>query len=92
MRSWLARHWDILTYKADGAAASRDGVLLWDAAGPYPVVSNDGAWETILTDPGGATADQFLGWDGSHWRPATITPTEVDGGIDLVVLFNNGVI
>lgn len=42
--------------------------------------------------PTDATADQFLGWNGTEWRPATITPTTVDGGIDLVVLFNNGVI
>ena len=55
MRSWLARHWDILTYKADGAAASQDGVLLWDAAGPYPVVSIAGEWVPLCLCDGDET-------------------------------------
>jgi len=54
MRSWLARHWDILTYKATGAAASQDGVLLWDAAGPYPVVSIAGEWVPLCLCDGPA--------------------------------------
>lgn len=47
MRRFLGRQWDRLSYKAEGVAADEDGIMLWDAENGYPVVSKDGAYETV---------------------------------------------
>lgn len=52
IRRYLARVWDNLTYKSPTAAAAQDGVMLWDPAGAYPVVSKDGEWRQILLADG----------------------------------------
>lgn len=54
MRRWLSRALDSLTFKQAGAGApaDQDGVMLWDAAAGYPVVSKDGVWRQIVLSDG----------------------------------------
>jgi hypothetical protein len=54
LRRWLARSWDNLTFKDPAAPATQDGVLLWDAAGGYPVVSRGDEWRQIVLADGHA--------------------------------------
>jgi hypothetical protein len=54
LRRWLARSWDNLTFRDSAAPATQDGVLLWDAAGGYPVVSKSGEWRQIVLADGHA--------------------------------------
>lgn len=58
LRRWLARTWDNLTYKDSAAPATQDGVILWDPAVGYPVVSKDGDWRQIILADGVATLGQ----------------------------------
>ena len=55
LRRWLARTWDVLTFKTDGASATQDGVLLWDAENGYPVVSKSGVWRQVVLEDGNAS-------------------------------------
>ena len=53
MRRYLSRQWDRLSWRTTGQTASDNGILLWDEAGGYPVVSLGGEWKPIaLDDPG----------------------------------------
>ena len=54
LRRWLARSWDNLTFRDSAAPATQNGVLLWDAAGGYPVVSKSGEWRQIVLADGHA--------------------------------------
>jgi hypothetical protein len=54
LRRWLARSWDNLTFRDSAAPATQDGVLLWDAAGGYPVVSKGDRWRQIILADGHA--------------------------------------
>ena len=58
LRRWLARSWDNLTFRDSAAPATQDGVLLWDAAGGYPVVSKNGEWRQIILADGHAIFGQ----------------------------------
>jgi hypothetical protein len=58
LRRWLARSWDNLTFRDPAAPATQDGVLLWDAAGGYPVVSKNGEWRQIVLADGYAVLGQ----------------------------------
>ena len=60
LRRWLARAMDSLTFKqaGAGAVAEQDGVLLWDAANGYPVVSKGGVWRQVLLADGYAIFSQ----------------------------------
>jgi hypothetical protein len=58
LRRWLARSWDNLTFRDSAAPATQDGVLLWDAAGGYPVVSKNGEWRQIILADGYAVLGQ----------------------------------
>ena len=58
LRRWLARSWDNLTFRDPAAPATQDGVLLWDAAGGYPVVSKSGEWRQIILADGYAVLGQ----------------------------------
>lgn len=58
LRRWLARSWDNLTFRDSAAPATQDGVLLWDAAGGYPVVSKNGEWRQIVLADGYAVLGQ----------------------------------
>ena len=54
LRRWLSRTMDSLTFKTAGAGApaDQDGVMLWDAAGGYPVVSKGGEWRQVVLADG----------------------------------------
>jgi hypothetical protein len=60
LRRWLARSLDNLTFKTAGAGApaDEDGVMLWDAANGYPVVSKNGVWRQVLLADGHAVLSQ----------------------------------
>jgi len=58
LRRWLARSWDNLTFKDPAAAATQDGVILWDAVGGYPIVSKGGVWRQIVLADGYAIFGQ----------------------------------
>ncbi len=58
MRRWLARSWDNLTYRNSDAAATQDGVLLWDPTGGYPVVSKGDVWRQVVLADGYAILGQ----------------------------------
>lgn len=55
LRRWLARSWDNLTFKDASSSAAQDGVLLWDAANGYPVVSKNGVWRQVILEDGNAS-------------------------------------
>lgn len=53
MRRALSRSWDRLSFRTSDQTASDDGIILWDRAGGYPVVSLGGEWVPVaLVDPG----------------------------------------
>ena len=54
MRRYLGLALDQLGFKDASASASQDGVLLWDPANGYPVVSKSGAWRQIVLEDGHA--------------------------------------
>ena len=54
MRRYLGLALDQLGFKDASASASQDGVLLWDPANGYPVVSKNGAWHQIVLEGGHA--------------------------------------
>jgi hypothetical protein len=58
LRRWLARSWDNLTFRDPAAPATQNGVLLWDAAGGYPVVSKGDEWRQIILADGYAVLGQ----------------------------------
>lgn len=58
LRRWLARSWDNLTFRDSAAPATQNGVLLWDAAGGYPVVSKGDEWRQIILADGYAVLGQ----------------------------------
>jgi hypothetical protein len=58
LRRWLARSWDNLTFRDSAAPATQNGVLLWDAAGGYPVVSKGDEWRQIILADGHAILGQ----------------------------------
>ncbi len=54
LRRFLARFWDNLTFKEDGATPTSNGVLLWDNVNGYPVVSKGNEWRQIVLGDGHA--------------------------------------
>lgn len=58
LRRWLARTWDNLTFRDASSVASQDGILLWDPAGGYPVISKDSVWRQIVLADGYAIFGQ----------------------------------
>lgn len=69
MRRYLGRALDQLGFKDASASASENGVLLWDNASGYPVVSKDGVWRQIVLADGYA----FLGQDNDVTAAAANT-------------------
>jgi hypothetical protein len=61
--NYLQRVASRLQFKPASASASDDGILLWDAAGGYPVVSKNGEWRQIILADGHAI----------FWQDADIT-------------------
>ena len=62
LRRYLGRALNQLDARDASASASENGVLLWDNALGYPVVSKDGEWRQIVLEDGqyagGITTDQ----------------------------------
>ena len=62
MRRYLGRALDQLGFKETYSSASENGVMLWDNALGYPVVSKNGEWRQIVLEDGqyagGITTDQ----------------------------------
>ena len=52
----LTRQLVQLVYKSDSDVATEDGILLWDAANGYPVVSKNNEWRQIVLEDGHAAA------------------------------------
>lgn len=82
MRRYLGRALDQLGFKEASASASEDGVILWDAAGGYPVVSKNGEWRQIVLEDGQyagvITADQVPAVINTPY-PLTYTPVTATG-------------
>ena len=58
LRRYLARTRSQLEALASGAPATEDGVILWDRANGYPVVSKDGVFRQIVLADGYAIFSQ----------------------------------
>ena len=58
LRRFLARTWDNLSFKSSDASPATDGIILWDAAGGYPVVSKGGVWRQVVLADGYAIFGQ----------------------------------
>jgi hypothetical protein len=56
--SYLQRVASRLQFKPASASATENGVILWDPAGGYPVVSRDGVWRQIVLADGTAVLNQ----------------------------------
>jgi hypothetical protein len=66
--AYMGRALSQLAFKYSGSVAAEDGVLLWDAANGYPVVSKDGVWRQITLANGYALLN----------KATTITPALAD--------------
>ena len=73
MRRFLGRALDQLGFKKLSSSANENGVLLWDDASGYPVVSKDGVWRQIVLADGYA----FLGQDTDITAAASNTAYEI---------------
>jgi hypothetical protein len=58
LRRFLARTWDNLSFKSSDASPATDGIILWDAAGGYPIVSKGGEWRQVVLADGYAVLGQ----------------------------------
>ena len=56
--AYLRRTASRLQFKSATASATEDGVLLWDAAGGYPIVSKSDVWRQIVLADGTAVFNQ----------------------------------
>lgn len=84
--AYLRRTASRLQFKSTTSPATEDGVLLWDAAGGYPVVSKDNAWHPLmLSDVTAANA--------SYNVATTVTAAAANTAyaITLTQLFANGI-
>ena len=54
LRRFLARFWDNVSFKVDGATPTSNGVLLWDDVNGYPVISKNNEWRQIVLGDGHA--------------------------------------
>ena len=66
--AYMGRAMSQLAFKYAGSVAAEDGVLLWDAANGYPVVSKDGVWRQVTLADGYALLN----------KATTITPALAD--------------
>jgi hypothetical protein len=58
LRRYLGKALSQLSAKEANSSASEDGVILWDRANGYPVVSKDGVWRQIVLADGYAIFSQ----------------------------------
>ncbi len=81
MRRFLGRQLDRLSWRVTGQTASENGMILWDEAAGYPVVSLDGAWLRVgvyVAAPASASASGVTGQlatDASFIYVCTATDT-----------------
>ena len=68
LRRFLARFWDNVSFKVDGATPTSNGILLWDDVNGYPVISKNNEWRQIVLGDGHAIFAQ----------DATITAASAD--------------
>ncbi len=54
LRRFLARFWDNVSFKVDGATPTSNGILLWDNVNGYPVISKNNEWRQIVLGDGHA--------------------------------------
>lgn len=52
LRRYLGRALDQLGFKGASSSASENGIVLWDDAAGYPVVSKNGVWRQIILEDG----------------------------------------
>jgi hypothetical protein len=52
LRRFLARFWDNVSFKVDGATPTSNGILLWDDVNGYPVISKNNEWRQIVLADG----------------------------------------
>lgn len=84
--AYLRRTASRLQFKSSTSSATEDGIMLWDAAGGYPIVSKDNAWHPLmLSDVTAANA--------SFNVATTVTAAAVNTSyaITLTKLFGNGI-
>jgi hypothetical protein len=77
--AYMGRALSQLAFKYSGSVASEDGVLLWDAANGYPVVSKDGVWRQIPLADGYALLNQRCDNNSLLWltRPTKSSLTQL---------------
>jgi hypothetical protein len=81
LRRYLGRQLDRLSWRVAGQTAAEDGMILWDNAAGYPVVSLGGAWRrvgTFVAAPASATATGkagHLATDANYIYVCTATDT-----------------
>jgi hypothetical protein len=81
MRRYLGRQLDRLSWRVTGQTASENGMILWDEAAGYPVVSLDGSWRRVgifVAVPASATAAGqagHLATDANYIYVCTATDT-----------------
>jgi hypothetical protein len=81
LRRYLARQFDRLSWRVTGQTASENGMILWDEAAGYPVVSLDGNWRRVgvyVAAPAAATSAGkagHLATDANYIYVCTATDT-----------------
>ena len=82
LRRYLGRALNQLDARDGSASASENGVLLWDNALGYPVVSKNGEWRQIVLEDGryagGITTDQTAAATNTAYA-LTYTSSAADG-------------
>tara|TARA_R110001606_G_scaffold123827_1_gene257004 strand:- start:101 stop:754 length:654 start_codon:yes stop_codon:yes gene_type:complete len=80
--TYLQRTASRLAFKRADARASENGVILWDEANEYPVVSKNGEWRQIVLEDGHydgvVSTDQTAATINTAY-PLTFTPTLAAG-------------
>jgi hypothetical protein len=69
MRRYLGRALDQLGFKETYSSASENGVMLWDNALGYPVVSKNGEWRQVVLEDG--HGDFYIAADVTAASPST---------------------
>tara|TARA_B110000908_G_scaffold19161_1_gene21557 strand:- start:2363 stop:3016 length:654 start_codon:yes stop_codon:yes gene_type:complete len=80
--TYLQRTASRLSFKRADARASENGIILWDEANEYPVVSKNGEWRQIVLEDGHydgvVSTDQTAATINTAY-PLTFTPTLAAG-------------
>lgn len=88
--AYLARIRSQLRFKITGESAANDGIMLWDPANGYPVVSKSGKWRQVVLEDGHAnlaiTTDQTaasantaysLSYSGTTYEGISVSGDEI---------------